>query len=179
MSAERESEELAEAASGESRRRDGLLTTGDMARLSQNTLRTVRFYEESGLLRPLQRTDGGHRLFARSELTRLRFVSDLRAAGLPLELIRRILDAKQHGSCGAEAARDVLGELDRQIQSMSDQVALLRRVLTELERARDVLVGCSGCTHDEHFPNRCSECPVMNEPAELPDAVSVLWGISR
>lgn len=40
-----------------------LLTTGEMARQSSNTLRTVRFYEEEGILRPVRRTDGGHRLF--------------------------------------------------------------------------------------------------------------------
>ena len=36
-----------------------------MARLSMSTLRTVRFYEEEGILRPIARTDGGHRLFER------------------------------------------------------------------------------------------------------------------
>ena len=33
-----------------------LLTTGEMARRSSNTLRTVRFYEEEGILRPVRRT---------------------------------------------------------------------------------------------------------------------------
>ena len=74
------------------RRKDGFLTTGDMARLSSNTLRTVRFYEEAGLLSPVQRTDGGHRLFPQSELRKLQLVSDLRAAGFSLEEIREMIE---------------------------------------------------------------------------------------
>src|ERR1700734_3560260 len=57
-----------------------LLTTGEMARRSNNTLRTVRFYEEEGILRPVRRTEGGHRLFDRRELERLMLVTDLRTA---------------------------------------------------------------------------------------------------
>src|SRR5260221_5999883 len=66
------------------RRRDRWYTTGEMARLSNNTLRTVRFYEEAGILRPVGRTEGGHRLFERPELDRLLLVSDLREAGMSL-----------------------------------------------------------------------------------------------
>ena len=75
---------VATAERGTTRRRDGLLTTGDMARKSGSTLRTVRFYEEAGILKPTQRTEGGHRLFEASELDKLRLVSDLRSAGFSL-----------------------------------------------------------------------------------------------
>src|SRR5690348_9179110 len=61
------------------------LTTGEMARLSNSTLRTVRFYEEEGILRPARRTEGGHRLFERTELDRLMLVTDMRMAGLSLD----------------------------------------------------------------------------------------------
>ena len=44
------------------------LTTGEMARLSKTTLRTVRFYEEAGILAPIGRTEGGHRVFERAQL---------------------------------------------------------------------------------------------------------------
>jgi len=60
---------------------EDLLSTGDMARLTGNTLRTVRFYEEAGILHPERRSTGGHRLFTHAELERLQLISDLRAAG--------------------------------------------------------------------------------------------------
>jgi DNA-binding transcriptional MerR regulator len=76
-----------------------------MARQSGSTVRTVRFYEEAGLIQPVQRTDGGHRLFPERELHRLRLVSDLRAAGLSLDGIRDLLDAKLGASSRPEGAQ--------------------------------------------------------------------------
>src|SRR5512135_1014731 len=70
-------EEPADLEDSGPRRRDRWYTTGEMARLSDNTLRTVRFYEEAGIIRPVGRTEGGHRLFERAELDRLLLVSDL------------------------------------------------------------------------------------------------------
>ncbi|MBT8451830.1 MAG: MerR family transcriptional regulator, partial [Deltaproteobacteria bacterium] len=55
-----------------------LLTTGDMARLSQSTLRTVRFYEQEGLIEPERRSSCGHRLFSARELLKLQLALDLR-----------------------------------------------------------------------------------------------------
>ena len=100
-----------ESSSNGLRRKDGLLTTGDMARQSANTLRTVRFYEETGLLTPVQRTDGGHRLFEKGELRKLQLISDLRAAGFSLEEIKEMIEAKLQCNCGADASRNVIGRL--------------------------------------------------------------------
>ncbi len=162
------------------RRKDGLLTTGDMARLSSNTLRTVRFYEEAGLLKPIQRTDGGHRLFPPSELRKLQLVSDLRAAGFSLEEIGEMLDAKQKASSPAGAARDVLGRLEQQVSSMRERLVLLQRLLVELEGARRVLTRCANCAAPEQFPGRCEECKTLEEAdGSVLSAVGVLWNVDR
>lgn len=161
-----------------SRRKDGLLTTGDMARLSRSTLRTVRFYEESGLLMPVQRTDGGHRLFPKRELGKLQLISDLRAAGFSLEEIKEVLEVKQNSGSGAEAAAGVLSRLDRHIGSMSERIALLERLLGELRRTRQLLAECRGCSDNERFPDGCSTCEVMAD-SDVPNAASVLWQMER
>ena len=160
------------------RRKDGLLTTGDMARLSQNTLRTVRFYEESGLLMPVQRTDGGHRLFPQRELGKLQLISDLRAAGFSLEEIKSVIEVKQHSTSGASASQGIVEQLDRQIDSMSERIELLTRLLDELRRTRALLAECRRCNDDSRFPGACSTCEVMAD-AEIPNAASVLWQMDR
>ncbi|MBN2192777.1 MAG: MerR family transcriptional regulator [Polyangiaceae bacterium] len=162
------------------RRKDGLLTTGDMARLSSNTLRTVRFYEEAGLLRPVQRTDGGHRLFPPSELRKLHLVSDLRAAGFSLEEIGEMLDAKQKSDTPRGAAQDILGRLEQQIASMRSRLLLLERLLVELERARRVIHRCANCPAPDRFPAGCNDCTAIEEPdGSIANAVGVLWSIDR
>jgi DNA-binding transcriptional MerR regulator len=161
----------------EPHRQDGLLTTGDMARLSQNTLRTVRFYEEEGLLTPRNRTEGGHRLFDRQELRKLLLVSDLRAAGLPLEDIRDMLHVKRHQKSGAAASRAVIERLEAQVKLLHQRVALLKRLASDLDAAKERLEACGSCSEPRSFPDGCNSCRVLKSNGKLPDALSVLWDV--
>src|SRR5262245_5090197 len=99
---------------------DGWLTTGDMARLSQTTLRTVRFYEEEGLIASREREDGCHRKFPPSELQKLQIISDLREAGFSLQDVKNLMALK--GSCKTA------------LQAASRMSSTLCSQLTELDR---------------------------------------------
>ena len=55
------------------------------------TARTLRYYEELGLLRPSERLVSGHRVYANDDLQRLYRISLLRQLGLPLSDIAREL----------------------------------------------------------------------------------------
>lgn len=158
------------------RRKDGLLTTGDMARLSDNTLRTVRFYEELGLLRPTQRTEGGHRLFSNRELNKLIVVTELRSAGLSLEAVREVLDTKRLAATGATASRRLIEKLDGHIATTRLRIELIQRVLGELRGARDALLACTECQR-EGFPDACRGCLVLTGQGKVGPAVSVLWEV--
>ncbi|MEZ4231740.1 MAG: MerR family transcriptional regulator [Polyangiaceae bacterium] len=160
-------------------RKYGLLTTGDMARLSNNTLRTVRFYEEAKILHPIQRTDGGHRLFDQSELRKLELVSELRAAGLSLEEIRELLEVKQRATNGSAASRDALTRLEGQIKRMSERIEILTRLRDDLQASRGVLQECQSCTGSDLYPDGCRNCSVMTDQSSLPKAVSVVWSVDR
>lgn len=151
-----------------------LLTTGEMARRSSNTLRTVRFYEEEGILRPIRRTEGGHRLFDRRELERLLLVTDLRAAGLSLDEIRQILEVKQHATRGGDAAEVAMGLLTRRIGELREKLALLSRLQEDLTQATDIMTACVGCD-DTRFPVHCDSCSVLTSQATLPRSMRVLW----
>lgn len=160
-------------------RKDGLLTTGDMARLSENTLRTVRFYEEAGILHPVQRTDGGHRLFAESELSKLQLVTELRAAGFSLEEIRELLEVKLRASEGSAASRDALARLASQIERMDQRIKVLTHLRDDLVASQAVLRECRACNGNQLYPDGCSDCSVMTDQSSLPNAVNVVWGLTR
>lgn len=152
-------------------------TTGEMARLSNNTLRTVRFYEEAGILTPIGRTDGGHRLFRRSELDRLMLVSQLREAGLSLEEIRVILDAK-HAAKSAGAAADSAAELLRTcVDGLHKKIAVLTQLTTDLEDTLACAARCRSCTSPELFPDRCGSCEMLRAAEPLPRAMRVVWAV--
>lgn len=154
-----------------------LLTTGEMARLSNSTLRTVRFYEEEGILRPAKRTEGGHRLFRRSELDRLLFVSDLRTAGLSLEDIKEILELKKTSASGPEAAAQVRRILSVRIDELKEKVAVLARLREEFARTNEIVEACLTCNDHEAFPDGCGDCTKMTQQSNLPRSARVVWAV--
>jgi DNA-binding transcriptional MerR regulator len=145
-----------------------------MARCSNNTLRTVRFYEEEGILRPARRTEGGHRLFERTELDRLLLVTDMRLAGLSLDEIKSILEIKRSGASGSEAARQATQVLSGRIDELREKLQVLTRLREDLAATTDIMSACVDC-HDTRFPSACDSCTVMTSPATLPRSMRVLW----
>ena len=70
-----------------------LLRINEVAAEIGLTTRTIRYYEEVGLLAPAARSDGDYRLYDASDLDRLRFIRDLRDdAGFSLAQIRQLLE---------------------------------------------------------------------------------------
>ncbi len=158
-------------------RKRQLLTTGEMARLSNNTLRTVRFYEEEGILRPAGRTEGGHRLFEPAELDRLMLVTDLRLAGLSLDEIRQILEVKQGATSGADAARIATRMLGTRIEELGTKLAVLSRLRDDLARTSGLFASCVECKDGASFPHGCDSCGHLGGPDQRPRSMRVLWGV--
>jgi DNA-binding transcriptional MerR regulator len=152
---------------------DELLTTGDMARLSESTLRTVRFYEQEGLIEPERRSACGHRLFSGRELMKLQLALDLREAGLSLQDIKHLFGLKSDCSCPEEASERMSDMLGQQIDTMQMKIAKLRKLREELTAMVSVLTECQTC-EDGNFPLNCEKCDVLENP-QMPRALRVLW----
>jgi MerR family Zn(II)-responsive transcriptional regulator of zntA len=138
--------------------RGAALTTGDLARRTGNTLRTVRFYEEAGILRPA-RAPGGRRLFTAADLERLQLITDLRELDLPLDEIRKLLELREGCADGAELASRFGEVLSDQLAKAERRVVALRRLQEDLGSALEVLDICRRC---EGGPGteRCTTCEV-------------------
>ncbi len=150
-----------------------LLTTGDMARLSKSTLRTVRFYEQEGLIEPERRSACGHRLFSGRELMKLQLALDLREAGLSLQNIKDLFSLKSDCACPEEASARMSNVLTEQIDTMHQKIAKLRKLREELTAMVSVLTECQSCD-ERNFPLACDRCDVLGSP-QLPRALQVLW----
>lgn len=153
-------------------------TTGEMARLSKSTLRTVRFYEEAGILQPIGRTDGGHRVFERCQLDRLMLVSDMREAGMSLEQIRSLLDIKQRAATGGLAADDAVRALRGHVEELTAKIDVLRRLAEDLTRTIASTQNCLECKDGNLFPRLCKDCDRLSRSEPLPRGMRVLWGVS-
>lgn len=150
------------------------LTSGDLARACQTTVRTVRFYEEAGLVEPVSRSEGGHRLYEPRQVPRLSLIIDLREAGLSLQDIKDLFELKQHAGSSLEASERMTSVLHRRIDEMQAKIACLRKLREELAQTATMIRECGSCPEGE-FPDKCGDCDVMERP-DLPRAMRLLWG---
>lgn len=65
---------------------------GEVADSVGLSLRTIRYYEEIGLVTPSGRTDGGFRLYTDSDVDRLRLIKALKPVGMSLETMSELLE---------------------------------------------------------------------------------------
>ncbi|AJE82002.1 MULTISPECIES: heavy metal-responsive transcriptional regulator [Streptomyces] len=105
---------------------------GDLATHTGLTTKTIRFYEDSGLLPAPPRTPGGYRDYPDHTATRLAFIRDAQRAGLTLAEIRSVLALRDdgHAPC-THVTRLIHGHLDDIDRRMADLVAT-REALRDL-----------------------------------------------
>lgn len=107
---------------------DGSERTGDEVRIGEAaeatgvTVKTLRFYEQRGLLPAPERAPNGYREYGQSTIARLQFIRRSRLSGLTLAQIGDILRVRDAGAapCAhvSEALERRLEELDRQIADL-------------------------------------------------------------
>lgn len=156
---------------------EATLTSGDLARACKTTVRTVRFYEEAGLVEPSQRSEGGHRLYESIQVLRLQLVLDLRESGLALQDIKDLFCLKKGAHSSVEASERMVRILQDRVDEMQAKISVLRRLREELSTMVAMLGDCGACT-SANFPTECAGCDVMARP-DLPRAMLLLWGNSE
>ena len=127
-------------------------SSGDLARATGNTVRTIRFYEEQGLLRPAVVSEGGHRRYTGEDLEKLRLIADLRELGLPLAEIRTVLDLRAGCATAAEFAARFERVLVGHIEQAQRRLDRLRRVKRELTEALSAIQSRLACHDTERCP---------------------------
>jgi DNA-binding transcriptional MerR regulator len=98
------------------------------------TSRTLRFYEEKGLIEP--KRSGQDRLYSRRDRARLKYVLMGKSVGFSLEEIRSMLDLYDLGDGQVTQLKVAQERFDEQIDRLKRQRADTERALAELERAR-------------------------------------------
>ncbi len=128
------------------------LRIGDLARLAGTTPRTIRYYEEIGLLPEGDaRVAGAHRVYGEAELERLREVMRLKSLlGVSLDELKELIAAEdaraavrnelQRDDVDPERRRDLLelalGHLDRQLELVHRREVELGKLESDLSDRR-------------------------------------------
>lgn len=122
------------------------------------TTRSIRYYEELGLLKPAARSEGAYRLYDASDLERLRYIKGLRDdAGFSLaeigllledEVARRRNHAAFHATDDPAEQSNLLGDsiarLERQSATLRAKIARLEEMAAEVDARRVRLVARRG-----------------------------------
>lgn len=108
-----------------------LLRIGEVAKRSGLSVKTIRYYEEIGLLGPtVERADSGYRLFEPQVLNRLAFIRRAQSLGLSLIEIAKILEVHDQGElpCG-----EIKQHLETRLDTLSEQIEALEILQSELK----------------------------------------------
>ena len=110
-----------------------------VARRTGLTKRTIRYYEQIGLLAACGRSEGGFRLFSEADITRLERIQALKdSAGLSLAEIAELLDAESVRERIRERYRATDDPVEKRAM-LAESRTVLRRQLALIERKRQVL----------------------------------------
>lgn len=105
---------------------------GELARKSGASAKTIRFYEEQGLLGEATRTESNYREYAGADLDRLQFVLQCRSLDLGLVEIKRLLSLRETPEANCCEVDDLLDEHIRKVQQQRKSLAKLEKDLKAL-----------------------------------------------
>lgn len=111
---------------------------GEVAARTELSLRTIRHYEETGLVIPSARSQGGFRLYTETDVARLMVIRRMKPLGFTLDQMRDLLDVTDRldaaGWRDAAEHEALLERLRLYQRTAAEQVGKLR---TQLSRAED------------------------------------------
>jgi MerR family transcriptional regulator, copper efflux regulator len=119
--------------------RGELMQIGQVAERTGLSLRTIRFYEENGLVIPTARSEGGFRLYSDEDVARLEVIKRMKPLGFTLEEMQELLGLL-HDLDHSTADREQLGDRLRMFhEAAKARVTALREQLAVAEGFADTL----------------------------------------
>jgi MerR family transcriptional regulator, copper efflux regulator len=116
---------------------------GTVAKISGIPIKTIRYYEELGLLKSSGRTEGGFRLFDSDIVTRLKFIKRAQRLGLSLLEIKEFLAIHDQGNLPCDHVKVKLTEKVSEIEAQIEQLQILKHQLEGLLNGQEPLAQLS------------------------------------
>jgi DNA-binding transcriptional MerR regulator len=138
---------------------------GELAELAGTTTRTVRFYEEKGLIEPCHRSSGGFRCYSDEQLGRMRMILSLKELGFDLDKIKSILTKRNQDETAGKLAADVLTDLRTKLEELNRQISEMQEVRDKVECTISSLCHCLPC--ELRLEERlCEDCERLRSHVE-------------
>ena len=124
------------------------MNIGEVAQRSGIPPKTIRYYEDIGLVRP-QRSENGYRAFREADLHKLAFLGRARALGFSIEDCRTLLSLYEDES--RESA---------QVKAVAEEhLTAIDKKIAQLQAMRETLSHLVDACHGDHRP----DCPILSD----------------
>lgn len=117
---------------------------GELAKITDCQVETIRYYERENLLPPPARSDGNYRLYTQAHVERLTFVRNCRILDMTLDEIRSLLTLRDSPQDQCQNVNDLIDEHIHHVKARIDGLVALQEQLVALRQK------CRGSDTDEH-----------------------------
>jgi DNA-binding transcriptional MerR regulator len=145
---------------------------GEVSNMLGISIRTIRYYEEESLLKPI-RTNGGTRLYSKNQIERLKAILHLSKNGFSIDAIRVIESTRDKCNTGDESSNKIKVILNTALADLEKQIQSLITLKKEINSTKKVIESCNGCSN---FPST-KGCPHCLVPTKLSDVglLNLIW----
>jgi MerR family Zn(II)-responsive transcriptional regulator of zntA len=126
--------------------RQELLKVSEIAREAGVTLRTIRYYDELGLITPACRTDSNYRLYDKSSIRAIKLINNLKSLGFTLEEIKELFESSSAEEktymATIKRTRDILLAEKKKVE---EQLKSLKKLSNDIENSLETIEKCFDC----------------------------------
>ncbi len=137
------------------RKQQHLYKIGDLAKFAGVTVRTIRYYEELGLMIPSETSPGGFRLYTENDKHRLLYIKRFKELEFPLEDIKALLSSPIPVEDKNHRIANSLALTEKQLKQVENKILVLEKVKQEIKNGKEALLKCKSCQLQPCLP----ECP--------------------
>lgn len=141
------------------------LTIGQLARLTGMRPKTIRYYEDIGLLRRPAREANGYRRYEAADVNRLLLLRRIRFLGVPLSVARPLLAGASDTRC-ADVQHELLALTHQRLRALDEEMAELRQLRAMVEGYQRALDACPPDATDQLF-GECRDMSCIALPPEV------------
>lgn len=144
---------------------------GNIARHLGVSSRSIRYYEELGLISPV-RSNGGFRKYSEPEIKKLCTILKLKKLGLTLEEISDLVNLKQCKG-NKRPVKELLTYLHSRLHEFEEKIRDYKDGIKEINSLIDVIKSCSDCKGGAEI-FKCEEC-LKEQDKEMPELMKAMF----
>ena len=141
------------------------LTVGQLARATSVPAKTIRYYEQVGVLPAPRRSATGYRQYSRHDVHRLLFIRRARALGLSLANLKALTAELDHGECLTMRPR-LHALVTEQLRTVQQQIAEFQLLERQLAQVLHRLQTAAPAPHADGCRCLDSDVPEGQEPLQ-------------